>query len=79
MSDRNEEKDGYGVSSTRGGAPRRGGFGDDQGTRVGRPSENDRSEPAPSERAENEARPSSRPVKEGLEGAILDDGEKRRQ
>ena len=63
--ERNDEKDGYGVSSTQGGAPRLGGFGDDQGTRVGRPSESER----------EEARPGSQPVKEGLEGAILEDDE----
>lgn len=50
-------------SSTRGGVPRRGGYGDDQGTRVG--------SPTPSGR--EHAGPSTRPVNEGLEGAILDD------
>ena len=56
------------TSSTRGGAPRRGGFGDDQGTRVGRPDTPQRDEGA-------QASPSTRPVKEGLEGAILEDSD----
>jgi hypothetical protein len=53
-----------GSSSTRGGEPRRGGFGDDQGTRVGKPTPSGRDE---------DGHPSTRPVDEGLEGAIMDD------
>ena len=82
MSERQDEKDGYGVnSSTRGGAARRGGYGDDQGTRVGEPDEPARS--GGSERAESRGGPgpSTRPVNEGLEGAVLsgsgDPGESR--
>ena len=58
-----------GDSSTRGGAARRGGFGDDQGTRIGRPSPSGR----------EHAGPSSRPVNEGLEGAIFDESDEDRQ
>lgn len=52
-----------GSSSTRGGAARRGGYGDDQGTRVG--------SPTPSGREDGQ--PSTHPVNEGLEGAIMDE------
>jgi hypothetical protein len=54
-----------GDSSTRGGGARRGGFGDDQGTRIGSPSPSGREHTGPS----------SRPVNEGLEGAIFDEDE----
>lgn len=54
-----------GTSSTRGGQSRRGGFGDDQGTRIG----------SPTPGAPRHAGPSTRPVKEGLEGAILEEDE----
>ena len=49
----------------------REGFGDDGGTRVGRP------DPAQgaAEGGEQHTGPSSQPVKEGLEGAIFDDTE----
>ena len=70
-----EERENEGsASSTRGGTPRRGGFGDDQGTRVGQP---DRGAGDESERAGRgkHTGPSSQPVKEGLEGAILEDDE----
>jgi hypothetical protein len=73
MADRNKKRSGSksgtskaagrGSSSTRGGASRRGGFGDDQGTRVGSPDESGR---------EHYGGPSTQPVKEGLEGAILE-------
>ena len=60
--------------STRGGTPRRGGYGDDQGTRVGSP------DPGSADGSEREGRgphtgPSTQPVKEGLEGAVLEDDE----
>ena len=62
-------------SSTRGGAPRRGGFGDDQGTRIGSPTPT----PRPSEPPDREYRgPSSTPVKEGLKGAIFDENDDQR-
>jgi hypothetical protein len=70
-SDKPHEADGMNGpsnSSTRGGQARLGGFGDDQGTRVGRPDA-----PRREEGTSNAAGPSSRPVKEGLEGAILED------
>ena len=53
---------------TRGGQGRMGGAGDDQGTRGGSPDA-----PKRVEGNTNEAGPSSRSVKEGLEGAILED------
>ena len=46
----------------------RDGYGDDQGTRVGRPN-------APDRQDEEFRGPSSQPVNEGLEGAIYDDDE----
>ncbi|MBC7789408.1 MAG: hypothetical protein H7Z74_05660 [Anaerolineae bacterium] len=61
MADKDKEKDGYGVSSSRG-ASEGAGYGDDQGTRVGKPKDNNRESTGPS----------TRPVKEGLEGSILD-------
>ena len=64
MADRDKEKDGYGVSSSRG-ADKGQGYGDDQGTRVGKPKESDREHTGPS----------TRPVKEGLEGSIHDSDE----
>jgi len=69
-SDKTHEADGMNGpsnTSTRGGAARRGGFGDDQGTRVGHPDA-----PQREEGSTNAAGPSSRSVKEGLEGAILE-------
>lgn len=45
----------------------REGFGDDGGTRVGRPD--------PARGAEGGNGPSTQPVKEGLEGAVFEDGE----
>ncbi|HEU4628893.1 MAG TPA: hypothetical protein VFS08_04080 [Gemmatimonadaceae bacterium] len=45
----------------------REGFGDDQGTRVGRPD--------PAQGADQHTGPSTRPVKEGLEGAVLEGDE----
>ncbi len=63
MSDHDDRDDVKDSSSTRGGADRRGGFGDDQGTRVGRPDDSGK-------KASDSAGPSSQPVKEGLEGAI---------
>ena len=45
----------------------REGFGDDGGTRVGRPD--------PAQGAERQSGPSSQPVKEGIEGAIFEDEE----
>jgi hypothetical protein len=69
-SDETHEADGMNgesSSSTRGGQSRRGGFGDDQGTRVGHPDA-----PRREEGNTNAAGPSSRSVKEGLEGAILE-------
>jgi hypothetical protein len=70
-SDKTHEADGMNgpsTSSTRGGQARQGGFGDDQGTRVGHPDA-----PKREEGKTNAAGPSSRSVKEGLEGAILED------
>ena len=70
-SDKTHEADGLNGpsnTSTRGGQGRMGGFGDDQGTRVGSPDA-----PKRAEGSADEAGPSSRPVKEGLEGAILED------
>jgi hypothetical protein len=73
MADRNKKRSGskrgtskaagQGSSSTHGGASRRGGFGDDQGTRIGSPDESER---------ERYGGPSTQPVKEGLEGAVLE-------
>lgn len=48
----------------------REGFGDDGGTRVGRPS--------PGTGADRHTGPSTEPVKEGLEGAIFEEGGERR-
>ena len=73
--DRTHEADGMNgasTSSTRGGQARLGGFGDDQGTRVGGPDAPQRASQSGS------AGPSSQPVKEGLEGAILEDGDSTR-
>ena len=69
-SDKTHEADGMNGpsnSSTRGGQARLGGFGDDQGTRVGRPDA-----PRREEGSANEAGSGSRPVPEGIEGSILD-------
>ncbi|MDQ3697820.1 MAG: hypothetical protein M3373_07320 [Gemmatimonadota bacterium] len=71
MADRKKEKDGYGVdSSTGGGKAQPGGYGDDQGTRVGPADAHDRAAKDGSE-SESASGPSSRPAKEGLEGAVL--------
>ena len=59
MTDRNEQRGDEG--SGRGG---REGFGDDGGTRVGRPD--------PAEGADASTGPSSQPVSEGLEGAVFE-------
>ena len=68
MTDRDRSESGQQRSE---GADRgREGFGDDGGTRVGRPS--------PAEGADEHAGhtgPSSQPVKEGLEGSIFEDTE----
>ena len=66
MADRDKEKDGYGVSSSRGAGDGEG-YGDEQGTRVGKPKENNRERTGPS-------RP---PAKEGLEGSIPGSGKTR--
>ena len=69
-SDKTHEADGMNGpsnTSTRGGQARLGGFGDDQGTRVGRPDA-----PRREEGGTNEAGPSSRSTPEGLEGSILE-------
>jgi len=58
-----------GASSTRGGASKRGGLGDDQGTRVGSPDSGGRG--ASASRGASRG-PSTQPVKEGLEGSILE-------
>lgn len=60
---RESSRSAHGDSSTHGGSARRGGFGDDQGTRIGE------STPTP----RDYTGPSSRPVNEGLEGAIFDE------
>ncbi|HJU69792.1 MAG TPA: hypothetical protein VJ650_16260, partial [Gemmatimonadaceae bacterium] len=57
-----------GASSPRG-ASRRGGFGDDQGTRVGSPDSGGRGK---SGSRSDYRGPSTQPVKEGLEGSILE-------
>jgi len=72
--DRTHEADGMNgesTSSTRGGQARLGGFGDDQGTRVGRPDAPRRAERG--EQGDESARLSGQATKEGIEGAILDD------
>ncbi len=53
------------TSSTRAGASRRAGFGDEQGTQVGRPTPQSRGGQAT-------GGPSSQPVSQGLEGSVLD-------
>jgi hypothetical protein len=60
---------GRGSSSGRGGGSRRGGLGDDQGTRVGSPDAGVRN--AAGSRGSYRG-PSTQPVKEGLEGSILE-------
>lgn len=52
------------------------GFGDDQGTRIGRPDQPPVRAGEGDEGSGNERTgPSTRPVKEGLEGAIFEDGD----
>lgn len=63
MADRDMEKDGYGVSSSRG-ASQREEYSDDQGTRVGKPQENDRESMGLS----------TRPVKDGQDGSVHESG-----
>ena len=70
-SDKTHEADGMNgpsTSSTRGGQARLGGFGDDQGTRVGHPDA-----PKRAQSGDESARLSAQATNEGIEGAILDD------
>jgi len=69
MSDRMRDRSESGDRQQRSPGADRGreGFGDDGGTRVGRPD--------PAQGADRHTGPSSEPVDEGLEGAIFDDAE----
>jgi hypothetical protein len=74
-SDKTHEADGMNgpsTSSTRGGQARLGGFGDDQGTRVGHPDAPKRAQGGSGEAGTDEARLSSSSTSEGIEGAILE-------
>ena len=74
QTDKTHEADGMNGasnSSTRGGQARLGGFGDDQGTRVGKPDAPKRAQGGSGD-GSSEARLSSSATSEGVEGAILD-------
>lgn len=66
MTDRHEDERGDGRQRAPGADAGREGFGDDGGTRVGRPDA--------ARGADAGAGPSSQPVKEGLEGAVFEGG-----
>ncbi len=60
-------------TSTRGGQARLGGFGDDQGTRVGHPDAPRRAQERGQSEGDDSARLSAQSTNEGIEGAILEE------